>query len=166
MEEYNDLAIVPGERIGPYRLDWDIKTLISHLPQNYSLYYDDYCWLIKFNYYFIQVRKIDSKIDYISISNDFNETFLGKKITGCTLGHLEEQFGETDIGTMDFTLPDYPGVEFYFEDEKEGDEDENAWKEVKLTEVIIRDPTFYWDEHFSKEDYDKMRKNEFPCPFL
>jgi hypothetical protein len=123
-----------------------------------------------FGYFAIGVRKIDQVIDYITLKNgpgvEFKETFKGKIIGNYTLGKIEEEFGETKDWTWYSTLPDYPGMEFYFEDEDDDDdEDSDSWKNVKIDFISVRHPNFIWDEHFSPEDYARMKRDEFPCPF-
>jgi hypothetical protein len=164
----NDNVIVPGERVGIYRLDWDVETLIKHLPANYIVERGNHYWYVMFGYFTIGVRKIDQVIDFITIKNvpdmEFKETFKGKIIGNYTLGEIEEEFGETQDWTWFFTLPNYPGMECYYDDEEEG-EDEDSWKYTKIKHIAICHPNFVWDEHFSLEDYARMERDEFSCPF-
>ena len=73
-----DLEIIPGERIGPYYLKWDIETLKKHLPTNYVFSEGPYVWNLKFEEYFIRVRKIDKQIDTIAVKNKFKHHFIPK----------------------------------------------------------------------------------------
>jgi hypothetical protein len=164
----NDNVIVPGERIGIYRLDWDVETLIKHLPADYTVERGEHYWHVEFGYFIIGVRKIDQVIDYITLKNgpgvEFKETFKGKIIGNYTLGEIEEEFGETKDWTWYSTLPDYPGMNLYFEDEDD-DDDDDSWKHVKIDHIAICHPNFFWDDHFSHEDYARMERDEFSCPF-
>ena len=160
-----DLEIIPGERIGPYYLKWDIETLKKHLPANYVFYDDLYTWGLEFEDYLIQVRKIDNRIDSITVKNKFKHHFKHKITCNSTLGQLEDDFGITEDRGDANILPAYPGMEFYFEDEDENDESDDSWRPIKIEAIVIYDPSFIWDEHFSFKDYDKMEANQFECPF-
>lgn len=158
-------SIVPGISLGEYFLDWDIYTLISHLPNNYVVKEDDLWWYVFFNEYIIKVRKFDLKIDWISVTGNFKEHFLDKITCGTTLEEIETEFGSTDLYSDSLILPNYPGLMIWTEDEKQDDDSEDGWKKVKVIGLGINDYKFVWDDHFTKNDYDKMRETKFPCPF-
>ncbi len=160
-----DLEIIPAERIGPYHLKWDIETLKKHLPANYIVYDTHYKWWIEFEDYVIGIRKADNQIDTIAVTGKFRQHFKNKITCESTLGEIEEEFGSTDDCTEYFVLPDYPDMEMYFEEEDENDEDDDSWKKIKVKEIVINDPHFIWDKHFSREDYRRMERTKFECPF-
>ena len=164
MMKDQDLEIVPAVRIGPYHLKWDLETLKRNLPANYTVCEGEDLWYVEFEDYLIGIRKEDNKIDFITVQGKFRQHFKNKITCESTLGQIEDDFGPT-TGICTDVLPAYPGMEMYFEDEKEGDEDEDSWKKIKIIRISIRDPLFIWDEHFSHEDYNRMKKTKYECPF-
>ena len=159
-----DLEIVPAVRIGPYHLKWDLETLKKNLPANYIVTEDAYTWYVEFEDYLIGIRKADNQIDFITVRGKFRQHFKNKITCESTHGQIEDDFGPTAGYSFD-DLPAYPGMEMYFEDEEEGDEDENSWKKIKIIRIAVVDPLFIWDEHFSLEDYDRMEQTKYECPF-
>lgn len=160
-----DLEIIPGERIGPYYLKWDIETLKKHLPTNYVVYDYTYTWGIEFNEYYIHIRKIDNQINSIAVLGKFRQHFKHQITCNSTLEQIENIFGPTKDVTIYDILPNYPGMELYFGDEDENDESDDSWKNLKIECIAICDPNFIWDEHYTKEDYKNMKENKFPFPF-
>ena len=161
-----DLEIIPGERIGPYYLNWDIETLKKHLPANYVVYDYTYSWDVVFDEYYIRVVKIDNRIDCITVLNNFKQHFKHQITCNSTLEQVQNIFGTTQDRTLYVILSNYPGMELYFEDEEENlDEDDDSWKKVKIESISIRNAIFIWDEHYTVEDYKNMKENKCTFPF-
>ena len=133
MTAKENLEIVPGERIGPYYLKWDLETLKKNLPTDYVVSEDEYTWYVQFEDYAIGIRKEDKQIDFITVRGKFRQHFKHKITCESTLGEIEEDPGPTELLLSDaHILPDYPGMEMYFEDEDENDEDDDSWKKIKI----------------------------------
>jgi hypothetical protein len=160
-----NLEIVPGERIGPYYLKWDIDTLKKNLPIFYTISENKYFWFVEFKEYLIGIRKEDKKIDFITVRDDFKQHFMNKITSKSTLRDIENEFEYDLADNSAFILLKYPGIEIYTEEEKENDEDEEGWKNVRVTAIAIIDPSFLWNDHFSYDDYVRMENTNYECPF-
>jgi hypothetical protein len=161
MQNKEDDSIVPGVRVGKYFLKWDLDTLINQLPDDYFVKEGKYCWFVIFDYYAIGIRKFDNKIDSISVKNNFKENFMHKMTCNNTFKEIEANVEDLIDETEYYYFPNYPGMNLYFEDEREGQE----WNEVKLKMVFIHDPSFDWNKEFSLEDYERMEQTHYSCPF-
>lgn len=154
-------TIVPGVKAGPYYLSWDLEKLKRHLPKDYSVNDGMFCWFVNFDNYVIRIRKTDHKIDAISVKHDFKESLMGKITSNSTFREIEKDFGPLVDVTEYFYLPEYPGMNFYFEDER----DDIEWDETKVIEIQVHDPEFDWSKEFTFKDYEEMEKTKYPCPF-
>lgn len=95
------------------------------------------------------------------MKHDFKESFMGKITCNSTFREIEKDFGPLVDVTEYFYLPEYPGMNFYFEDER----DDIEWDETKVVEIQVQDPKFDWSKEFTFKDYEEMEKTKYPCPF-
>jgi hypothetical protein len=160
-----NLEIVPAERIGPYYLKWDIETLKKNLPSSYLVSEDEYSWYIEFEEYLIGIRKEDKKIDFIAVEGSFKQHFMNKITSDSILRDIDNEFEYDLDGKAAIILSKYPGMEIVTEDEKEDDEDEDGWRDVKVIRIAVTDPNFIWNDHFSYDDYVRMENTNYECPF-
>jgi hypothetical protein len=160
-----NLEIVPAERIGPYYLKWDVDTLKKNLPSSYLVSENKYFWFVEFEDYLIRIRKEDEKINSITVYGKFKQHFMNKITSKSTLRDIENEFEYDLADNSAFILLKYPGIEIYTEEEKENDEDEEGWKNVRVTAIAVTDPNFIWNDHFSYDDYVRMGNTNYECPF-
>jgi hypothetical protein len=161
MTDGDSNSIIPGVKAGPYYLSWDLEKLKQHMPEDYSVIDGMFYWFVNFDNYEIRIRKIDNKIDAISVKNNFKESFMGKITRLSTFRDIENEFGPLVDVTEFFYLPDYRGMNFYFEDER----DDIEWDETKVIEILVEKPKFDWNKDFTLEDYEEMEKTQYTCLF-
>lgn len=169
----DDLEIIPGIKLGKYRLDWDLDTLIRNLPDNYTVWNGCFdFWEVLFDdcKYSIRIRKYDSKITSIQVWDKFRspleEHFKGKIKRGSTHEEveleLELEFGEI-VGFDDSVyLPQYPGMAFDFDgDDEENDDDDDSWKKYRFSRIYV----YRLDEPEDDKTYKNYTCLQKPCPF-
>jgi hypothetical protein len=151
------LEIIPGDRIGNIKINMNPDEVRIFLPSyivtdcghEYLVICDELeLWL--------RIHKWHNKIT--SIGTDSPQySYEDKARVGMLFGEFEENFPDWDLFYA-YSLPNAPGIEFYFSDEDPQIVDEEEKRlSIKLESIAVFDPDIDWEV--------ELKKPHLPCPF-
>ncbi|WP_102272009.1 hypothetical protein [Cytobacillus massiliigabonensis] len=122
MDNLSSGEIIPGERIGIFRLGCKVETFKKNLTNQYQIEDREGKYIILEENFKFWVDKTSETITQITVFNKFQGRFKERIGIGSTLDELQRYIGNWQEQFGVYIIPEYPGICFELLDEECWDE--------------------------------------------